>query len=253
MNRFTNKVVLITGGGGGIGGATCQYMAKEGATVVCLDLRKRRAELVAEIINNKGWEAISFQHDASLEDDWEKIVAEIVQKYGKIDILVNNAYRAYGGRISELTYSQWESNFDVNLDAAFLGIKMVHPHMSSGSAIVNIGSIVAHLGMPKNVGYGAAKGALLSLTKAAAADFAAENIRVNLIAPGFVQTKALDGLADLLSTDGKKDILQEILADIPLGHFADPIDIAKSVAFLSSSEASYITGQELIIDGVYML
>lgn len=253
MNRFLDKVVLVTGGAGGIGSAICHVMAEEGALVICLDINKTQGQKTVQAIQEKGGRADYCMHDAGEDKSWTDVVAQIMDKYGRIDVLVNNAYKAQGGRLVDLEYEHWRDNFTVTLDGAYWGMRRVLPHMKDGSAIVNIGSIVARLGMPENVGYGAAKGALRSLTQSVAIDYARQNIRVNAIAPGFVQTDALEILRGYLSERHGGDPLQQALERIPLGRVADPVNIAKTVAFLASSDASYITGQEIVADGGYLL
>lgn len=251
MRGLAGRRVIIAGGAGGIGAAICRRLGEEGMQVVCADISEKRGRAVAEALSREGLTVSFEQLDSGDPASWDRLTAN----HARIDALVTAAYFARGGPVQELSNEAWKENFRVTLDGVFYGMRACLPRMPRGSAIVNISSVAALLGMPVNAGYGAAKSAVTGLTRIAAVTFAAQGIRVNSISPGFISTRALDGLSELMAeAHGDADAAkQSLLARIPLGDFGQPADIASAVAFLISQDSAYITGVDLIIDGGYMV
>lgn len=247
MRGLNGKVAVVAGGAGGIGTAICRRLAEEGAEVVCADASLRRGEAVRAELADAGLAIRFAELDVASAASWERLVTSL----GTIGVLVSAAYFARGGRFDALSDEDWADNFRVTLDGVFLGMRACAPRMAAGSAIVNVASVAGMVGMPVNAGYGAAKSAVIGLTRTAAVSLAPRGIRVNALSPGFVTTRALDGLGQLMAGDhGGADAARDaLLAATPLGRFAAPEDIAASVAFLASDDASFVTGTNLVIDG----
>jgi NAD(P)-dependent dehydrogenase (short-subunit alcohol dehydrogenase family) len=251
MRGLAGRRVIVAGGAGGIGAAICRRLGEEGMQVVCADISEKRGRAVAETLSREGL-TVSFEPlDTGDPAGWGRLTAS----HARIDALVTAAYFARGGRIEDLSGEAWKENFQVTLDGVFYGMRACVPRMPRGAAIVNISSVAARLGMPVNAGYGAAKSAVSGLTRTAAVTFAAQGIRVNSISPGFITTRALDGLSELMATEhGDADAAkQSLLSRIPLGAFGQPADISGTVAFLISQDSAYVTGVDLVVDGGYMV
>ena len=250
MRGLKGRRAIIAGGAGGIGAAICRRLGEEGMHVVCADISEKRGRVIAEELTREGL-AVSFERlDASDPESWDRLAAG----QPRIDALVSAAYFARGGPIQALSNEEWKENFRVTLDGAFYGMRACVRRMERGAAIVNISSVAARLGMPMNAGYGPAKSAVSGLSRIAAVTFAPQGIRVNSLSPGFITTRALDGLGELMaSTHGDAAAAKQSLLDrIPLGAFGAPADIAGVVAFLISDDAAYVTGIDLVVDGGYM-
>ena len=214
--------------------------------VVCADISERRGRAVVEELAREGL-AVSFERlDAGDPESWDRFAAG----QPRIDALVSAAYFARGGPIQAL-----EGEFSRHTGRRLYGMRACARRMARGAAIVNISSVAARLGMPMNAGYGPAKSAVSGLSRIAAVTFAAQGIRVNSLSPGFIATRALDGLGELMaSTHGDAAAAKQALLDrIPLGAFGAPADVAGVVAFLISDDAAYVTGIDLVVDGGYMV
>jgi len=244
--RFKNKVVLITGSSRGIGRATAIAFAKEGAKVIINYVKNKEAgEKTVGEIKNLGTEAIAIQADIASESDVKRMVEEAVQKFGAIDILINNAGIVWDIPIFTKTVEQWERTLRVNLIGAFLCAKYVVPHMKDrvGASILNISSTNGiDSGGPESIDYDASKAGMISMTKNLAQALA-PHIRVNSIAPGWVDTE--------INKDLPKDIVESETQKIALGRWGRPEEIAKASLFLCSEDASFITGSVLVVDGGY--
>jgi NAD(P)-dependent dehydrogenase (short-subunit alcohol dehydrogenase family) len=251
MNRLKDKVAIVTGGALGLGRATALLMAREGAKVVVTDLREADGASAVAEIEKAGGAASFFQHNVSLEDDWIKVVDGAMAKYGRLDVVVNNAGIATPGNAEDALLADWRKVISVNLDGVFLGTK--HgirgiKQFKRGGAIINLSSIEGLVGDPDLAAYNASKGGVRLLTKSAALHCAktGTGIRVNSIHPGFVWTPMVE------NAPGDADAKRKALVALhPVGHLGEPEDIGWGVVYLASDEAKFVTGSELVIDGGY--
>ncbi len=248
MKRMEHKTALVTGGARGIGAATAMLFAEEGARVGIMDLHGEGLEAMASLAAERNLELRTFQGDVSAPSDVERVMADVVAAHGEIDVLVNNAGILFPKPFLEKTAEEWTRTLAVNLVGVFLCAQAAARHMlSAGSGkIVNISSIrgVDHCGREGVMDYSAAKGAVINLTKTLAKELA-PRINVNAVAPGHTDTHLIAGLP--------AEVKQAMLDGTYLGRFAQPEDIAHAILFLSSSEADFITGQVLVVDGGFSL
>ncbi len=249
MDRVKGKVAIVTGGAGGLGKAHASLLAKEGAKVVVTDMDEAQGKKVADEINKQGGEAIFIKHDVSREVDWSRVIRETLERFGKLDVLVNNAGVNVWKKIEETSLEEWRWLMSINLDGVFLGTKYAMGAMkkSGGGSIINISSAAGIIGTLDTSAYHASKGGVRIFTKAAALECSKAgydyNIRVNSIHPGVIKTPMVEGL---LSDEEKR---KAALSWHPIGHFGEPEDIAYGVLYLASDESKFITGAELVIDG----
>ncbi len=241
--RLKDKVTLVTGGARGIGRSVALLFAQEGADIVVGDVNMQEAEKTCMDIRSLGRQALSIEMDVA---DYEKIegaINKILDKLGKIDILVNNAGITKDNLILRMSEAEWDAVLDVNLKGAFNCLKAVSRPMikQRSGKIINIASIIGIIGNAGQANYSASKAGIIALTKTAAKELASRNINVNAVAPGFIQTEMTAKLPE--------DIQQKMKGMIPLGKFGSPDDVAKVCLFLASEEASYITGQTIVVDG----
>jgi len=236
--RLENKVAIITGAAQGIGYATAELFAAEGAKVVIVDANAAKALTAAASLGGLG-----LACDVAKFEQCEAVVKAVMDAYGRIDILVNNAGIAKDNLLMRMTEEQWDLVLDVNLKGAFNFVKAsVRPMMKARwGRIVNISSIVGQEGNGGQANYAASKGGLVSLTKSVAREFASRGITANTVAPGFIKTPLTDGLPE--------EVKRKFVERIILGRMGDPIDVARAVLFLASDESSYITGQVLSVNG----
>lgn len=250
--RVEGKVALVTGGGSGLGAASCARLAEEGAVVVVSDINAASAEAVAAGIGGGAWSA---QQDVTDEGRWQELLDEIVERNGGLNILVNNAGIALVGNVEESSLEDWRKTQNVNLDAVFLGTREAIRVMKKGSgSIINISSIEGIIGEPVVPAYNASKGGVRTFTKSAALHCAAEgyDIRVNSVHPGFIGTAMVSGAMESMSEADALAFQERIVGNIPVGRMGEPLDIANGVLYLASDESSYVTGSELVIDGGYI-
>jgi 3-oxoacyl-[acyl-carrier protein] reductase len=240
--RLEGQVAIITGGAQGIGRATAELFAAEGAKLVLCDMDGALVEKTAAEIGAVG-SAVGIQANVTRMEDAERVVQAALDKFGRIDILVNNAGITKDNLLLRMTEQEWDAVLDVNLKGAFCFAKVASKAMLKArkGAIVNIASVVGQEGNIGQANYAASKAGLIGFTKALAKELASRNIRVNCVAPGFIKTR----LTDVLPEEAKKRLAERIL----LGRLGEPADIAKAVLFLSSEEASYITGHVLGVNG----
>ena len=241
--RLEGKVAIISGGARGMGAAEARMFAQEGAKVVIGDLLEEEGLKVAAEIGEAGGEALFVRLDVTDEASWQSAVEAAVERFGKVDILVNNAAILRTQGLLETTEEIWDEVMDVNTKGTFLGTKSVIPEMrkAGGGSIINISSGAGITGSQRNTAYHASKGAVRIFTKSAAIQYAGENIRVNSVHPGPVDT---DMLASSRTVSGGRTPDQ-----IPLGRYGRPEEVAYGVLYLASDESSFVTGSEVVIDG----
>jgi NAD(P)-dependent dehydrogenase (short-subunit alcohol dehydrogenase family) len=240
--RVEGLVALVTGAGGGIGAATVRRLHAEGARVIGSDVDVAAAEAALPV----GERCRSVFHDVAAEQSWVDVLAQIERDHGGLDILVNNAGVYLIKPFTEITVEEWNRVMAVNVTGVFLGMKHAAPMMAGrpGASIVNISSVAGLIGAPEHLLYGASKGAVRTMTKDAALELAPEGTRVNSVHPGYVDTAMADYGA------ARAGVEKEALGGrYPLGRIGTPEDVADSILFLASPEASYITGVEHVIDG----
>jgi len=245
MGLLNNKVIIITGAGSGMGREEALLCAQEGGKVVATDINEAAVLKVVAEIEAAGGEAAAFQHNVASEEDWIQVIDGTIQKFGKIDVLVNNAGISMAVGLLETTIEQWNKVMTINLQSVFLGMKHVIPHMqaNNGGSIVNISSIAGLTGSSGAGAYTASKGGVRMLSKAAAVDFGKDNIRVNSVHPGFIETP--------MSSDfvNNENMLKWFLSQTALPRVGQASEVASAVLFLASDASSYITGVELPVDG----
>lgn len=250
-----NKVVIVTGAAGGIGSATAVRLARGGAAVTCVDVDAEGAERSAAAAREaaeaagSGGRTLAVACDISTEAGNEEAVARTVSAFGGLDALHANAAIQRMGQLPDSPVEDWEALFRVNLLGVALGVKSALPHLieRGGGSVVITSSLLGMVGDPDMPAYGAMKGGLRALCRSLATTHGPDNIRVNTICPGDVQTPMLDDFFD--HQPDPDEARNRILGHYPLGRFAQPEDIANLVAFLVSDEASYLTGIDIPVDG----
>ena len=242
--RLANKVAIITGGGSGIGKAIAQAFVHEGAKVAIAGRDSKKLALAAEEI---GPNCFAIPADISNASDVQKLVRATLEKFKRIDLLVNNAAVLLPGTAESLSEEDFDQTFNINVRGLWLLSREVLPQMRTvgGGSIINIGSVLSTLGARNRVAYSASKGAVMAMTKAMALDHAAENIRVNCICPGIVETE----LVAKFNSD--ETIRRQRLAMHPMGRFGRPEDVASAAVFFASDESVWTTGTALTVDGGY--
>lgn len=256
MGRLDNKVALVTGGAMGIGRASVEIFAREGATVVITDISDAEGETLAGTINGEGGKAAYMHHDVTDENAWQAVLTTLLKQYGRLDVLVNNAGIAIGKPLIEMTLEEFQRQNAVNLDGVFLGLKHCIPAMaqSGGGSIINLSSAAGLKGAPGLAAYSMTKGGVRLLTKSVARECAdaGNRVRVNSVHPGIIETAIWDKMG-LLDEPGANQVDMEAVATsiVPGGILGKPVDVANGILFLASSESSYMTGSELVIDHGY--
>ncbi|MFL5151781.1 MAG: SDR family oxidoreductase [Microvirga sp.] len=247
--RLKGKVCIVTGGGSGIGRATCLLFAKEGASVVVADKRQEAAEAVAAEGAASGATMLPTMMDVSRDDDAQRVVQQTVDAFGRLDVLVNNAGYGFAGTVVDTDEEAWDDLMAVNVRGVYLCSKHAIPAMAKngGGAIVNTASVVAAVGIRNRAAYCASKGAVAALTRAIAIDHVAEGIRCNAVAPGTIDTPYFDEI--LRKSPVAADSRKALEARQLLGRLGTPEEIAAGILFLASDESRFATGTILTIDG----
>ncbi len=249
MMRFQGKVVLITGAGVGIGRAAAVRFAKEGAKVAVNSLTPANGMETLRLLKQAGGEGIYIQGDVSRDADARRMADETVKGFGRIDVLVNNAGIVLPGKVDNTSEEDWDRTMAVNLKGPFLVSRCVIPEMrrTGGGVIVNTASVVAIKGVKDRAAYSASKGGLWALTKAMAADYLADKIRVNCICPGTTYTPSLERRIQAFADPEKARA--DFIARQPMGRLGTDEEIAAAILFAASDEAGFLNGATISIDG----
>ena len=243
--RLENKVAFISGGARGMGAVEAKLFAREGARVVIGDVLEDEGRKTEAEINETGGECLFVRLDVTGEQDWQRAVAATVARFGRLDVLVNNAgiFRVEG--VEDTSEQLWDQMMEINAKGVFLGTKHAIPEMrkAGGGSIVNISSVAGMVGDSSRAAYSSSKGAVRSFTKSTAIQYAKEGIRANSIYPGTIETPMTAWL--LVDKANRQDRMEKT----PLGRLGQPEDVAYGALYLASDESSFVTGSELVIDG----
>ena len=252
--RLENKVALITGGGSGIGRACAEMFAREGARVAVSDISLERAQATTQFVTSHGGDAIAISGDVSVGDDAQNMVSATVEKFGKLDVLVNSAGVSARNAMPKGSSPEevWDKEIDVNLKGTYMVSWHAMPEMakSGGGSIINLSSIMGLVGYPVGMGggfnpYNPSKGGVVQFTRNLAIDSASKNVRVNCICPGYVETD----LTSALTKDA--EALSRLETLHPIGRLGQPEEIAYAALYLASDESGFVTGTPLVVDGGY--
>jgi len=243
MRHLDGKAALVTGASRGIGRAICRRLAEAGADVAGLDIDPALMDETAALCGQEGAKFLALEADVRDFEQMREAVKKVVAEFGSLDVLVNNAGITRDNLLIRMEEADWDAVLDINLKGVFNGIKAAaRPMMKQRSGtIVNIASVVGVIGNAGQANYSASKGGVIALTKTAARELAPRGVRVNAVAPGFIQTAMTDKLSE--------DARAHLIGQIPLGRLGRPQDVAAAVLFLVGPDSSYITGQVVRIDG----
>jgi len=243
MDRFTGRTVVVTGGGGGIGGASCRRFGAEGARVAVLDVNLETAQATAAAVNAAGGTAAAFRCDITDRASVDAAVAGVRSELGPIDVLVNNAGITRDGFFHKMSHEQWSEVIRVNMDSCFNMTRQVIEGMRTRGwgRIINISSINGQKGQAGQVNYSAAKAGMIGFTKALAQEGASKGITVNCVAPGYIDTDMVAAVPE--------DVLKKIIGGIPVGRLGKAEEIASAVSFLASEGSGFMTGSTLTMNG----
>ncbi len=248
MGRVQDKVALVTGTASNpsLGRATALLLAREGAAVVVTDIDEAGAQDCAAQIEAAGGKALALHQDVTDEQQWQAVIAATEERFGSLDVLVNNAGIAVLKPISEMSLADWNRQIEVNLTSVFLGCKygMEAMRRAGGGSIVNLSSVAGLVGLRSCVAYGAAKGGVRLMSKSIAVEGAGDNIRCNSVHPGVIWTNMQ---AQAVGSDNPDDASVAV-SRVPLGRLGQPDDIANCILYLASDESNYVTGAEFTVD-----
>ncbi len=244
MSRLNGKVAVVTGGNSGIGLAAAQRLQKEGARVAISGRSQKTLDEASKIL---GKDALVVQADVSKLPEIDKLFSAVAAKFGKIDVLFVNAGVATFAPFAGFTEAAYDELFDINAKGAFFTVQKALPHLNDGASVILNTSVASHIGNPTGVAYGATKAAMRSFVRGLAADLAGRNIRINAVAPGPIQTPIFDRIG--LPKEQVDQAVQGFIAAVPLKRIGKPEEVAGAVAFLASSDSSYVTGIELSVGG----
>lgn len=243
MGKLDGKVAVITGGISGIGAASAKLFAEEGAKLVLIDMNEKLGEEFTSDLESKGHDVIFIKANVTSQEDAANVFDQTIEKFGKLDILFNNAGIGVTKATHEVTFEEFRNIVAVDLDAVFLFAKLAIEQFrkqGNGGVIVNTSSMYGWVGAPGNAAYNSAKGGVINLTRSLAIEYAAEEIRVNALCPGYIETPIL----------GKTD--REILTQTtPMKRLGKPEEMASAALFLASDDSSFMTGNSLTVDGGY--
>lgn len=247
MKRVQDKVILVTGGAMGMGQSHSELLASQGAWVFVADVDQKRGQSTVDGIRKNGGKADFLKLDVTQEADWNAAVNQIVERAGRLDVLVNNAGILILKPVQDTSNQEWDRIFDVNVRSVFIGTRAAIPVMQKqgGGTIVNVSSIYGLVGAPGASAYEASKGAVRLFTKSCAVDLAPFNIRVNSVHPGVIETQMTKALLD------DPAVRPLLLGPTLLKRPAQPIEVSQAVLFLASDESSFVHGAELVVDGGY--
>lgn len=250
-SRFAGRRVLITGAAQGIGRATAQRMAAEGAAIAAVDLRLDPAEELARELSAAGTQSVAFAADTSDETSIGAAVAASAEALGGIDTVVCSAGIALFGELHTLPLAEWNRVIDINLTGTFLTLKHALPHLfaNENSAVVTVGSVASLVAAGPAASYDASKGAVLQLTRTVAVDYADRGLRANCVCPGGVATDLLTNSTELAGTSRELAKAGTSHVEVPMRRLAEAGEIAGVIAFLCSDDASYLTGAAIPVDG----
>jgi 3-oxoacyl-[acyl-carrier protein] reductase len=240
-DRFTGKVVIVTGGAGGIGEVVCKSFAKEGGKVAIIDLNEENGNRVVKEIKDAGGEATFVKTNVGITAECEKAFKKVLEIYGKIDVLSNAAGLISRHKLEDLTDDEWERIVPVNGKSYYTMMRLIVPWMAEhgGGAVVNVASLAGVKADSLETVYAFCKAGIIHMSKGLSQEFCSRGVRINCISPGLTPTALNRHLPDL----------QDVLKRIPIGRFGDPQDQANGILFLASDEAAWISGRNLIIDG----
>lgn len=241
--KLENKVIVITGGARGIGFAIAEAFAAQGSVLVLIDLNQEQVERSAQVLVEKGCQAFGYAGNVTDSAGIEELFAWIVEKHGAIDCLVNNAGVTRDNLLIRMKEEDWQLVLDINLKGSFICTQKAFKYMmkARSGCIINIASVIGIMGNAGQANYAASKGGLIAFTKSCAKEFASRGVRVNAVAPGFIETEMTATLP--------ADVVAGYAKVIPLQKMGSPADIAKTCLFLASDDSSYITGQTIAVDG----
>jgi len=238
-----DKITVITGSARGIGFAIASAFGASGAKVMVIDLSADAVEAAAQLLRDKGFQAWGYVGNVTDSTGVEELFARIVSEHGSLDILINNAGVTRDNLMLRMKEEEWQLVLDINLKGSFICTQKAFKHMmkTRRGSIINIASVIGIMGNPGQANYAATKGGMIAFTKSCAKEFAPRNVRVNAVAPGFIETEMTATLpADVVASYAKA---------IPLAKMGSPLDVAKLCLFLASEESAYITGQTIAVDG----
>jgi len=245
-----DRVAIVTGGNGGIGLGIAEGLAGAGARLVIAARNHAKSEAAVAKLSSLGPKAIALEADVAREEDWKRIVERTLAEFGRIDILVNNAGILLGKPPEDYALEEWRRIIDTNLTGAFIGARAVYPEMKrqKGGKIINIASLTSSFGSPFNVPYTASKGGILQLTRGLATSWAKDNVQVNAVSPGWIDTELATGARARFPGFNEK-----IVARTPAGRWGKPEDFAGIAVFLASRASDFVTGAEILVDGGYSI